>query len=586
MNKGRVAVITSCFEGTLAENAQKLAEIGINSLDIYWPDMLDTSIFSRNSKMARHVDGQWELTDADAIFGWLNQQICQAEDEARTRLRIVSMTTSYPSISEMSRSAVGSQAGALPDSQGMAVNSIVTLLKVAERLRLPCIQVRAGRRIFKEKGTLKYNRDDPALQRLLQSLIEIYRQYHSDGKGKLKPGKPKVALALELEPGESFLLRSLEHINRLSDKIQRSVHDGELPRDWVGLNLDIGHCLILKDGERVLPTEFPVENRLILPIYGAHISDHSIHHAADLAPGFFNKVTTFDDYLKFYLKQVPGYYPQGSAMADYYSGHISLELEAVGYLHHVARAHRTVNWRLFDLDLHPRQRDPEPTKACVIFADLRDSTEATCEFDNSKEWAELIEFTNKLNEIFLKRVREIEPHARLDKFIGDAVMIVLQGPMREMAQAALDIAVEIQSEINKQFRHLHPSFQGVGIGIGGGDMVAGFIGPRAFEEETVLGREVIFASRLSGEAKSTQTLVSPSFLMNYYGIEDLKKIPKAQRRLWRHVPAKKSKIRLGSKSTTDYWEYLGAKVEKKTKKRKAVSAAARSTGESSKKSTG
>jgi class 3 adenylate cyclase len=564
MNKGRVAVITSCFNHTFKETAVRLAELGIRELDVYWPNLKDTAFFeTHRPPLGRLVGDQWELTDADAIFGWLKQELAAAEDEARTRLRIVSFTTSYPSISEVSNS-INQQIGINQqiDAQSVAVTSIATLLKVAEKFRLPNIQLRAGRRLFKstfdDGDHLAYNRDE--LERLKQSLIQIYQAYHPTLKGH-----PKVAIALELEPGEGFLLRSMEYVRSLRNDLYGMYDREELPKHWVGLNLDMGHCLILNNGNRINPEEFEDGlTHLLLPIYGAHISDHSIHHAADLAPGFFNSVRSFDDYLTFYLNKVPHYYKPGSVQAKYYSGHISLELEAVEYLHHVARAHRTINWRLFDLgsklnlELHPRQQKPQETEACVIFADLRGSTELTCAIQGTDpdnfNFDGLVEFTNQINNICLQNVREIEPQARLDKFIGDAVMIVLEGPMTEMANASIRIARKIQTEIQNQAPDILRGFRGVGIGISGGKMVRGYIGPKAFEEETVLGREVIFASRLSGVASPGQILTTPSFHSYYHQYISQDEGRDTEDDLWEKVTD--SSVRLDSPEQAEpYWIY-------------------------------
>ncbi len=554
-NTGEIAVITSCFNRRLARSAALLAEAGVHALDIYWPDMPDIHELAQGLNPVAKLHGdQWELTNAPRILNWLMEQLAEAEDKVRTRIKVVSFTTSFPGISE----PVGSPA------RQTAIQSLVTLLRVAECLRLPCIQIRTGRRIYSYRGALRpvlqendhyFDGDDEALNRLRQSLIDVANTY-KEQFGSL----PTSGIALELEPGQSFLLRSVEHLKRLSFKINDAIQRGYLTSDWVGLNLDIGHCLILKDGERkngdndegrMLPHEFKDGEELILPIYGAHLSDHSLHHAADLAPGYFNPAESFDDYLWFYLEEVPKQY-MGTERMKYYSGHVSIELEAVEYLHHVARAYRTINWRLFEIGdrkkvtLHPTLQPPREVEACIIFADLRKSTAATCQLQREGGLKALVDFTNQLNEIFVRRMRAIEPQARLDKFIGDAAMIVLEGPAKQTVEQAMRIACSIIGEEISLTPELNEVFQGIGIGIGYGKIASGYIGPTAFQEETVLGTEVIFASRLSGIAEKGQILTSPAFY------EAHQKIASANR--WREIESANSTLYLEI-NAEPYWQY-------------------------------
>jgi adenylate cyclase len=115
-----------------------------------------------------------------------------------------------------------------------------------------------------------------------------------------------------------------------------------------------------------------------------------------------------------------------------------------------------------------------------------------------------------LNEYFDLMVREIiDQQGSVDKFIGDAVMAVFQGPdhLARSVQACLAIrkkmaAIPAYSE-KSQFR---PQ---VSIGINSGEMVSGNIGSKSLKrlDYTVVGDAVNIASRLQNAASPNQILL-------------------------------------------------------------------------------
>jgi len=536
-NRGVVSVVTSCFESDLQETAIKLAEVGVSALDIYCGELPSSDWLM--GRLQPDVPGE---ADWPTLYGdWLLKEIQGAENRARTRLSIVSLTTSFPAISESAQA----------ETREHAISCVFQLLQVAALLHLPCIQIRAGRRIYSStrpgdrKVPFLFDGEDEALLRVRASLIEVWQRYKGEEKRRGIPAAP--AVALEIEPGESFALRGMAQLDHFGSLVKDAVKEGHLPPHWVGLNLDVGHALIFDHGDPVKCKEFLKGSELVLPIYGAHVSDHSLHHAADLPPGFFHTTDCFDDYLRFYLVDVPA--TLDPEAKKYYSGHVSIELEAVKYLHHVTRAHRVINYRLSEIGQHPRQQNVRAAQACILFADLRHSTATTFEIQGNEGVLSLAQFTDALYRLLVSRVRQIEPRARLDKFIGDAAMIVIEGNPAEVAPAGMKIATAILGGVVAQASQLRKGFGGIGIGIGLGEVAAGFIGPPAFAEETVLGKEVIIAFRLSAAAGPGEILASPSFHEAYRGTVNCNAIPEE------YIEGAKSEVRLAGREPVSYWRF-------------------------------
>ena len=529
--EARVAVITSCFRMPFLETTVALGSVGVSSIDFYWPpEPEDLDELRRRGVDLSHGQGPWHpIQDAEKISAWLQERLATAEEKVKSRLGLVALTTSFPS---MCNPVSQSDKDTL---RANAIKCLVTLLRVAEILHIPSVQMRAGRRFYfsdKEKSYV-FDSDAASITRLVASLREIHKQYNDQFAHSPRPG-----VALEIEPGEGFTLRGLDQVRLLQRRIAQV---GEL-QNWVGLNLDIGHCLILKRGSSISPNDFLVRKKgsveLVLPIFGAHISDHSVHHAADLPPGVFHRAADFDPWINFYFKRVPELLEAKPEARARLTEHVSVELEAIGYLHQVARAHRVVSWRVHEKVVKSEVTKPREVTACILFADLRKSTIATRRLER-KGMKALVDFTNELYQIFVSRMRSAYRFARLDKFIGDAAMMILEGDAEETLPAALEIAGGIQQNaIVASMRKLDKNFGGVGIGMTFGKVALTEVGPSPFAVETALGSEVIAASRLCDLAPSGAIWVSRGFKLALQ--ECLKRQGKPLPGKWKTV-GKKSK---------------------------------------------
>nr|WP_287938217.1 adenylate/guanylate cyclase domain-containing protein [Algoriphagus sp.] len=138
-----------------------------------------------------------------------------------------------------------------------------------------------------------------------------------------------------------------------------------------------------------------------------------------------------------------------------------------------------------------------------------------------------------LNEYFDLMVKEIiEEKGSVDKFIGDAVMAVFQGPGH--TERAIRACLAIREKMNvipeySEQTHFKPQ---VSIGINSGEMVSGNIGSKSLKrlDYTVIGDAVNVASRLQNAASPSQILIldrcaekfSGQFNMNAVGELSLK----------------------------------------------------------------
>lgn len=137
----------------------------------------------------------------------------------------------------------------------------------------------------------------------------------------------------------------------------------------------------------------------------------------------------------------------------------------------------------------------------VLFSDIRGFTAVSEELPPDR----VVEMLN----VYLRHEAEIvERHdGSIDKFIGDAVMAVFDGPDR--FARAVDAAAEIQSVFRKL--NADKAFERpieVGIGVAGGPVVMGAVGYERRMEFAVIGRYVNLASRLCGTAGRGEIVVS------------------------------------------------------------------------------
>ncbi|KQP12664.1 adenylate/guanylate cyclase domain-containing protein [Pseudorhodoferax sp. Leaf267] len=116
---------------------------------------------------------------------------------------------------------------------------------------------------------------------------------------------------------------------------------------------------------------------------------------------------------------------------------------------------------------------------------------------------------------YLARMTEIIVRwgGSIDKFMGDAIMVLFGAPdqLDEDISAAIACAIEMQiamDEINADNQRHGMALWYMGIGINTGEVVAGQLGSALHSEYTVIGEQVNLASRIEAHSLRGQILLS------------------------------------------------------------------------------
>jgi sugar phosphate isomerase/epimerase len=91
-----------------------------------------------------------------------------------------------------------------------------------------------------------------------------------------------IRLAAEIEPGFSYILNSVKSVQCFLDELKKAKID-----EVVGLNLDIGHLLILNQMSGCT-MNLDVARGWGAHIFHAHVSDNAGFHFSDLVPGTYH----------------------------------------------------------------------------------------------------------------------------------------------------------------------------------------------------------------------------------------------------------------------------------------------------------
>lgn len=146
-------------------------------------------------------------------------------------------------------------------------------------------------------------------------------------------------------------------------------------------------------------------------------------------------------------------------------------------------------------------------EASVFFADIRG-------FTSMSERLSPEQVVGVLNRWFERVVGLVERHdGYLNKFIGDAVVVVFNGPIDQPDHAAraCRCAIALQEEVSRlNAEHAFPEIGelAVGVGVATGPMVCGNVGGTQQMEYTVIGDTVNLSSRLTSRAAKGEVLAS------------------------------------------------------------------------------
>ena len=145
--------------------------------------------------------------------------------------------------------------------------------------------------------------------------------------------------------------------------------------------------------------------------------------------------------------------------------------------------------------------------ATVMFVDIRDFTAMSANIPA----ADVLQILNEYYELMVDIVFRHE--GTVDKFIGDAMMVIWGAPVAHTddaaraCYAAIDIQAEIKTFNAALIKRGHKEIK-LGIGINTGSLVAGYIGSTQTMSYSVIGDTVNTASRLCSAAKAGEIIIS------------------------------------------------------------------------------
>jgi adenylate cyclase len=147
-------------------------------------------------------------------------------------------------------------------------------------------------------------------------------------------------------------------------------------------------------------------------------------------------------------------------------------------------------------------------EASILFADLRGFSAIAERYPPEVVLGVLSSCFGTMTEIIVRH------YGTIDKFMGDAVMVVFHGENpspRDHAQRAVLCGVEMQIAMNglrQQHRDDKLPDVFLGVGISTGTVMAGLIGSAAYRAYTVIGEEVNLAARIEAFSLRGQVLLS------------------------------------------------------------------------------
>jgi len=151
----------------------------------------------------------------------------------------------------------------------------------------------------------------------------------------------------------------------------------------------------------------------------------------------------------------------------------------------------------------------------ILYTDVRG-------FTSMSERLPAEEVVQLLNEHFNVLTHVAFKHkGTVDKFIGDAVMVIFGAPIKQKdhAMRAVECGIEMQkavAELNqklaKRGKHIH-----IGVSINSGEAIIGNIGSDQFLDYTAIGDTVNTASRMQSAAGAGEVVISPSTLSRVKG---------------------------------------------------------------------
>ncbi len=146
-------------------------------------------------------------------------------------------------------------------------------------------------------------------------------------------------IVIELEPGDHYLFRDHQRCGWLLEQLVDIEPAFGPVSDRIGINLDIGHFIILSErmyeGDPCKLVDDLAESSWLDRIYHCHISDHLPRsHTRDMPLGTWHKAEVYKPWIDLYLEA--GRKSEGRGL---WSGTVAVELEGATCLEEVLQAH-------------------------------------------------------------------------------------------------------------------------------------------------------------------------------------------------------------------------------------------------------
>jgi class 3 adenylate cyclase/sugar phosphate isomerase/epimerase len=343
---------------------------GIGVLDLYLMEHREIRLYARiagvsEKEMYREPQAflaSLSRKQLNQIADWLQEQLVVhfSGRSIGRRPRWGGIATFFPSISIPECDGTESQ-----QNRRDAVRALRAALYLAYRLGCPCIEAVGGSRTPLAPQTILP--EDYAQRRheaLSLSLKEVFEAGGDRNPLKDIPISDLPGIAMEIEPGSSFLLHRIEEYGKLAESLK-----GHIAEAKVGLNADIAHFFLCG---YYRPEHLGEYREHLLHM---HLSDHAADfvgggtHASDLVPGLYHG---FDDYRPWLELAIQETQRKGSR----FSGTIAVELEACHSVGEVLSAQSIVRRWLNNVALAVGDPNAElpPLTGALIVVDLGNST--------------------------------------------------------------------------------------------------------------------------------------------------------------------------------------------------------------------
>jgi len=150
------------------------------------------------------------------------------------------------------------------------------------------------------------------------------------------------------------------------------------------------------------------------------------------------------------------------------------------------------------------------TWVAVVMVDIRHFTAMTARLDPRDVVNMLKDFRSRIAPLVYRH------QGTIDKFIGDAIMIVfglpilpaLENPDKNAVQCAIDISIEIEKMNQTRGTSAKKEKISIGIGVASGEVIAGNVDSGDRVEYTVIGDAANMVARLEDLAGDNQILIS------------------------------------------------------------------------------